>query len=347
MQATIDQTKENDATELERVVLEASAVGQAAAEGTATVPHRILIAPASQVRSASGSFLVDGEAMEATVAAFEAHGTDIPIDYEHQTLGGPYSSPTGQAPAAGWIKSLIAVSASSAIEDADGRPLAGGLWAEVLWTSEAREKLAARQYRYISPVALVRRSDRRLVGIHSVALTNKPAIVGMQPVINRVDTPHRVPAGAGDLYLAEGQSVATMRELLELGDAADADEVLLAGVDRIRTLQETMTARQAADRVAAAMSTGKLTAAQRDWALDLARRAPEEFDKWESAAPQVVVLGRTAPPRDQIGSQALGRRAVESAARAEWQANKAFLEQLCSEEAYIANALRDGTTQVD
>lgn len=346
MQATIDKTDKNDATQLERVVLEASAVEQAATDGAATVPQRILIAPAGQVRSVSGSFLVDREAMEVTVAAFEAHGTDIPIDYEHQTLGGPYSSPTGQAPAAGWIKSLIAVSSSSAIEDVDGRPLAEGLWAEVSWTSEAREKLAARQYRYISPVALVRRSDRRLVGIHSVALTNKPAIVGMQPVVNRVDAPCQVFAGAGDLCSAEGQSIVAMRELLELGDSADADEVLLAGVDRIRTLQETMTARQAADRVAVAMSQGKLTAAQRDWALDLARRDPGEFDKWEAAAPQVVVLGRTAPPRDQTNSQSLGRRAVESAARAEWQANKAFLEQLCSEEAYVANAMRDGATQV-
>ena len=39
MQATIDQTERNDLTELERVVLEASAVGQPAAEGATTVPH--------------------------------------------------------------------------------------------------------------------------------------------------------------------------------------------------------------------------------------------------------------------------------------------------------------------
>ena len=30
-----------------------------------------------------------------------------------------------------------------------------------------------------SPVAIVRKSDRKLVAIHSAALTNKPAIVGM------------------------------------------------------------------------------------------------------------------------------------------------------------------------
>ncbi len=38
MQATIDQTERNDLTELERVVLEASAVGQHEAEGTTAVP---------------------------------------------------------------------------------------------------------------------------------------------------------------------------------------------------------------------------------------------------------------------------------------------------------------------
>lgn len=347
MQATIAKTEKNDATKLERVVLEAFAVGQSASEENTIVPRRILIAPAGQVRSASGSFLVDGEAMEATVAAFQAHGTDIPIDYEHQTLGGPYSSPTGQAPAAGWIKSLLAVSSSSAPENVDGQVLSAGLWAEVSWTSEAREKLAARQYRYVSPVALVRRSDRRLVGIHSVALTNKPAIVGMQPVVNRVDARHKVSDDAGDPCSAEDLSIAAMRAMLELGDSADADDVVMAGVDRIRTLQQTIAVRQAADRVAAAMSAGKLTAAQRDWALDLAQRDPGEFDKWEAAAPQIVALGRTTPPRDRPGSQALSRRAVESAARAEWQANKSFLEQLCSEEAYVANALRGGTTQVD
>jgi phage I-like protein len=31
-------------------------------------------------------------------------------------------------------------------------------------------------------VAIIRKTDRKLVAIHSAALTNKPAIVGMQPI---------------------------------------------------------------------------------------------------------------------------------------------------------------------
>ena len=65
-----------------------------------TIPSRILLAPWGQVESTNGSFVVDDDAAQMAVAAFEEHGTDLPIDFEHQTLGGVYASPSGQAPAA-------------------------------------------------------------------------------------------------------------------------------------------------------------------------------------------------------------------------------------------------------
>ena len=60
-----------------------------------TIPNRILLAPWGQVESTNGSFVVDDEAARMAVEAFEEHGTDLPIDFEHQTLGGVYASPTG------------------------------------------------------------------------------------------------------------------------------------------------------------------------------------------------------------------------------------------------------------
>jgi len=78
------------------------------------VPARVLLTPWGSVDSTNGSFVVDEEAVQLTVQAFDEHGTDLPIDYEHQTLGGSYSSPTGQAPAAGhvpaarWVKRVFA-----------------------------------------------------------------------------------------------------------------------------------------------------------------------------------------------------------------------------------------------
>lgn len=50
------------------------------------VPSRVLIARWGLVESTSGSFVLDDESARRAVEAFETHGTDLPIDYEHQTL---------------------------------------------------------------------------------------------------------------------------------------------------------------------------------------------------------------------------------------------------------------------
>ncbi len=359
-------------TDCERVVLEAAAVSTGD-EGPADVPAQILVAPWGEVKTTAGAFVVDETAGEATVAAFTRHGTDLPIDYEHQTLGGTYSSPSGLAPAAGWIKCLRLVTPEAAA-------LAGvepGLWADVSWTGDARARLAAREYRYLSPVALVRRGDRRLMALHSVALTNKPAIIGMRPVVSRSEAvaiaasaagmdrpagtegdlaPPAVPAGeAGETFIFDGAAAAannlaliTLREVLSLAPDAGAGTVLLAALSRIRSLENLARERAAEDRVARASGAGKLSPAQRDWALALARRDPEEFDRWEALAPCVVLVGRIAPPAGAGPGAAGGRhaagdvknRAAIEAARREWRANRAILEKLCTEDAYAAHAAR-------
>jgi phage I-like protein len=311
---------------VDQVAMEVSAVGEAG------IPSRVLIAPWGEVRSSAGSFILDGEAASATIAAFEAQGTDLPVDYEHQTLGGTYSSPDGQAPAAGWIKVLSAVSPDDASRGGAG--MEPGLWADVEWTAEASKKLRSRQYRYLSPVALVRRRDHRLVGIHSVALTNKPAILGMRPVVNSA----MATAPDGNAPTA---STVELRRLLAVDDAAADEVVLVAAAQRIQVLEQKDEVREASGRVSRAMAAGKLTVAQRDWALSLARRDPAAFNAWEASAPVVVPLGRLPLPADEGGGAGADRRAVELSARTEWRANRAFLEQVCTEEAYVANALRE------
>ena len=162
----IQPTTIDDAREV-RALHSASLAGEA-------VPRRVLLAPWGKVESTNGSFVLDDDSARLAIQAFEEHGTDVPIDYEHQTLGGTFSSPSGTAPAAGWIKRLLAESGV-------------GLLAEIEWTDHAKKMLAAKEYRYLSPVAIIRKSDRKLVGIHSAALTNKPAIVGMLPIVNRAE----------------------------------------------------------------------------------------------------------------------------------------------------------------
>lgn len=305
--------------ETEQIVMEAAAIPASQA------PSQILVVPWGEVKSTAGSFLIDEESAKATLAAFHDHGTDLPIDYEHQTLGGHYSSPSGLAPAAGWVKALRVVSPEQAQGD-----MPAGIWADVEWTSEAAEKLRGKQYRYLSPVALVRREDRRVVGLHSIALTNKPAIVGMPPVINRdAAAPFDASTAVDDL-----------RDLLLLDESATQDLIIVAAAQRIRTMQRSEDLRQAAQRVERAMAAGKLAESQREWALTLAERDPIEFDRWEASAPRLVPLGRSvqsALPGDRQAS----RRAAEQAARAEFRANRELLEALCTEDAYVAAELRN------
>lgn len=275
----------------------------------AEVPTRVRVAPWGEVESSRGRFVVDEESAAAVVRAFEAHGTDLPIDYEHQTLGGAFTAPNGQAPAAGWIRRL------------DAEP-GVGIFAHVAWTEPALAQLAARQYRYLSPVAVVRRSDRKLVEIHSAALTNKPAIVGMEPIVNRSEP--------------DGDTIGALRERLALGAECDVAELLAAANSRL-SAWERERAREAAERrVETLLRGGRATEAQREFAVRLALAAPDLFEAWAATAPVVVPLGRTTPPETATGRS---DRAVAAQARAEFRAHPE-LAALTSEEAYAADALR-------
>ncbi|MBS5879919.1 MAG: hypothetical protein KIC63_07260, partial [Clostridium sp.] len=140
-----------------------------------TPPKEIKLFPLGLVKSQKGDFLIDTEAYNSILNHFKAHHVDIPIDYEHQTLQDV------QAPAAGWIKDLILKQ--------------DGVYASVEWTEKAAQYLAAKEYRYLSPVVSVRESDRKALLLHSAALTNTPAIDGMTAIVNsaKVGSPSKTP----------------------------------------------------------------------------------------------------------------------------------------------------------
>jgi phage I-like protein len=335
----------SDADEVSKVVLQSG-------ELLAEVPTRVLIAPWGEVESINGSFLVDAESARAAVEAFEAQGTDLPIDYEHQTLGGRYASPSGQAPAAGWVKALEAVEGE-------------GLVATVAWTPPALEQLAARQYRYLSPVVIVRKADRRLVALHSAALTNKPAITRMRPIVNKDEFTTKArrarrsdhePVGftteaqrivearreENEPMEMKGDAMQTawqeLRSRLGLDETADEQAVLVAASERIEDLQGQLARREAAETVAEAMKAGKLTTAQKEWAVALVLRDPALFEQWLASAPVLVPHGLVAPPDGSTQPDGRGTAAAETARREYRQSP--LLQALTSEEAYVADAAR-------
>ncbi|MBP7936741.1 MAG: hypothetical protein KA354_19025, partial [Phycisphaerae bacterium] len=190
------------------------------------------------------------------------------------------------------------------------------------WTVGGREKLAAKEYRYLSPVVMVRKADRRVVALHSAALTNKPAIAGMQPIVNRAEA-----------------SLAGLRVQLGLASDSEVEAVLVAAEERLSLLARESLLREASERVLGAMRSGRLVSAQREWAMSLAMKDPAGFEGWLATAPQVVVPGRTDPPRSKV-EWGRDREAIAASARAVFRSDPS-LALLTSEEAWVGEALRD------
>ncbi len=328
---TVEKQEQDQGMRIEAEGQERLAI-QSAAVGAETEAKQVLIAPFGEVRSSNGDFVMDEAAARMVVEHFNQQGTDIPVDYEHQSLGGVYASPSGQAPAAGWIRALHFVGPN---DEGERVP---GLYAEVEWTEAGQEKLAKREYRYLSPVVMVRKSDRRVVSLHSVALTNKPAIRGMQPIVNREEFVE----GERDMAMSEDEALAVLREQLGMDAESDRAAVLLAASERLAGLQQEVAAREAEEKVQAVMRAGKLLPSQREWAKTLALKDPQGFEAWAEQAPQVVVMGKTKPP----GSGGSNRRqAVIASARASYGAHPELAE-VTSESAWVADALRQAGLEV-
>lgn len=136
-----------------------------------SVPTEVKLFPAGLFRSRDGRpEKLPGWVMDETVAArllpkLAALAGDIVIDYEHQTLN---AEANGQpAPAAGWIKGARA----------EWRP--DGLWAtDVDWTNAAKARIAAAEYRYLSPVFEFDQASGEVTSLLMMALTNFPGIDG-------------------------------------------------------------------------------------------------------------------------------------------------------------------------
>lgn len=247
------------------------------------------------------------------VAAFRSEGRDLVVDYDHQTMRG------GEAPAAGWIRSLEAGPA--------------GLVCRVEWTARGRERLDAREYRYMSPVLHFGADGRHPVRVSSVALTNHPAFEGYRPLVaddgpgvtGRNKGEHRMDEHLKKIAEALGVAVAfddkdggaafaeaaagKARELRQAADAAAAflalhgaktfDDVTgkikgMVPASEKAALEERLAKAEAEKLVAKAFDDGKLVEAQREWALGYAARDAKSFSDFVEKAPKV------APEKDPV-----------------------------------------------
>lgn len=123
-----------------------------------------------------GKFIITDDTLETMVKNFSEvrpkAPTELVVDFEHLSSG--EISETEQGKAAGWIKGLV---------KKDSR-----LFAMTEWTEEAADLIRKKEFRFISPEFDLDYMDKETgknVGptLISVALTNRPFLEGMQPVV--------------------------------------------------------------------------------------------------------------------------------------------------------------------
>lgn len=231
--------------------------------------------------------LLDAEAFDRLISAFNRDGRDILLDFEH------LSATTDDSRAAGWIKGLRVKNST--------------LEARIRFTAEGAAEAHAYVRRFLSPVWALG-PDNRPLRLESVGFTNVPYFDNLSPVLNKTDggaRPQPNPQGTTtmkELALLYGLAeTATEADILAAATQAKADADALAA--RVKELEDKSTASEA-ETVAAANSARisdkaafiKAYIANKTLALALlgALKAPAAINKSDARPPSFALNGAAA-----------------------------------------------------
>lgn len=266
-----------------------------------------------------GGYLVENVAhAEQIIAASKPRpdSRDPVVDYDHQTDLAAIPGVGGTAPASGWIVEM------AARDD--------GIWGRIDWTHAAQEKLAAKEYRYISPVFPHSKSTGRVIAILRAGLTNKPNLE-LGALASEADNPDgdtdldkakllqalglsddatedqihaaietlktgsagfaTVAQAAGLKPDAKAEDVVTV--INASGDKADdkASDAIVALQAELNTLKANLDKKDGEAAVDVAIAAGKITPAARDTFIALHASDRTKFDAIVAAAPTIVTSG--------------------------------------------------------
>lgn len=248
-------------------------------------PEWVHLIPAGRIEGRDGRVfeLADPAGL---ILAFQSGGIDLPVDYEHQN-DKPEAKLKGPVPAAGWIKELKADET--------------GIWGRVEWTATAREMIAKKEYRYLSPVILHNKAGQ-IMRLKGAGLVHNPnlyltALASQEDRMN--PTPPAKPQGTPDA-MSPADFMAELASLLDLPPETPPKELLAklkakmtaqpnpADFMPVKAVQSMLAERRmersavAEERIAAkverARREGYITPALEDWAVSLCRSDEAAFD---------------------------------------------------------------------
>jgi phage I-like protein len=282
------------------------------------LPEWIRLLPLGQVDLVDGRppFEVDQESLVAMVEAFNSRGVDLVVDYEHQSLNG------GRAPAAGWIKELAAqedglwarvewtAQAQEYLRQKEYR-----YFSPVLKLDPVTRKPLVLMHVALTNVPamkgvtpLVARSGggglAQAGQVAGEALKENNDMVeelkgrlGLTPDAHEDSLWRKTQEFFRDLTsalgLAEDATAAQVKGSLEaLKAGAEQVEALTA---ELETLKSRLAEEQASRAVEEALKLGKISPAQKAWALEYCLQDPESFQAFVARAPKVVPVGVILP----------------------------------------------------
>ena len=303
----------------EEVIVSASAIPVAGADGQPLRRIRVLPAGVVQLKDGRPSLKVDPKAVVVAAQAYWSP-EEMPFDFDHQTLNTiTKGGPGGQAPASGWV------TPAKLTAEADG------VYAnDIDWTPEAAAAIVAKKYKYFSPLMGVKNGV--VTGLYGGGLTNDPAIGGLTTIaasrfhptkdpemdLSALAASLKLPADAtlDQILAAQSDQAARLTAAsAALGVAADApaeqfvaagaalktDPAKIAGTGEVivpasvfadmQTRLGALEVDKVAAAVDAAITAGKIVPASRESMLTWARKDFGTFQSYVSTAPVIVAAG--------------------------------------------------------
>lgn len=145
--------------------------------------------------------VIDEEVVDKLVSEYKLNPVELLMDIDHKSMRAPEERDTT---AAGWIYDLVAVKDLGKLS---------GLYGKVKWTDVGRHLVESRQYRFISPVFEV--DEGRPVRIINAALTNRPALSTISPILNTTNNDNlEVGENTDEIDMTKDEVIELVKELL-------------------------------------------------------------------------------------------------------------------------------------